>query len=49
MAMGYAGSDIVRYAEFALKNTEDSFRNEVLNTVISIVRSVENAKVTNTD
>lgn len=39
--MGYDSAYIQKYAEFAIANSTDSFRNEVLNTMISIVRSCD--------
>ena len=35
--MGYSNEDIVRHAEFAVKNSPDCTRNEVYLTMISIV------------
>lgn len=45
--MGYAGPDIIKYAEFAIANTDDSFRIEVFNTMISLVRSLDEKVDTN--
>lgn len=36
--MGYESKDIIKYAEFALRNTEDLRRNEIMRVIISIVR-----------
>lgn len=42
--MGYDNAYIKKYAEFALQNTTDSYRIDVLNEVLTIVRGVD-AKV----
>lgn len=39
--MGYDNEYIVKYAQFAQSNTTCSIRNEVFNTMISIVRSID--------
>ena len=40
-AMGYDHAYIIKYGEFALTNTNDPFRSEVINTMVSIVRSLD--------
>lgn len=45
--MGYDHAHMIKYAEFALANTIDLSRSEVLNTMMYIVRSLDE-KVTNT-
>lgn len=39
--MGYDAAYIKRYVNLALESSTDSFRNEVLNTVLNIVRSCD--------
>lgn len=39
IAFKYSHQNIIDYANFALVNCTDSYRSEVLNTMISIVRS----------
>lgn len=41
--MGYTNAHIIQYAKFAMQNTADQFRNEVYHTMISIVRSIDEA------
>ena len=41
--MGYNNAEIIHYAEFAKQNVQDPFRNEVYNTMIHIVRSIDEA------
>lgn len=41
---GFSPNDIVQHAELAMQNTQDSFRYEVYNTIISIVKGVINEK-----
>lgn len=44
--MGYDKAYVQKYAEFALQSATDSFRIEVLNTMILIVKGVSNEKST---
>ena len=44
-AMGYDYAYIIQYAELAKETCTDPYRSEVLNTMISIVRSMSESKV----
>ena len=44
--MGYDHAYMIKYAEFALQNTTDFNRSEVLNTMIHIVRSLDEKTTT---
>lgn len=45
-AMGYDNAYVIKYAEFALQHTEDPFRIKVLDTMIHIVRSLDEKEPT---
>lgn len=47
--MGYDNAYITRYAKFAIENTTCPFRNEVYNTMMRIVRSLNGQQTGNTD
>ena len=36
-AIGYSNNDVLRYANFALSSSSDSYRNEIFKTLISIL------------
>lgn len=44
VAMGYDNNYVVRYARLALENTVDSYRNEVLNAMLDIARSLSDVE-----
>lgn len=44
--MGYDHAYMIKYAQFALQHTEDSFRIKVLDTMIHIVRSLDDKATT---
>jgi hypothetical protein len=46
-AMGYDHAYMIKYAKFAQETCTDSFRFEVLNTMVSIVRSLDEKVTTN--
>ena len=47
-SIGYSHQEIIKYAQLALNNINDSYRNNVYKAIILLVRSIEheNKKIT---